>query len=64
VVAEMIAGSSGIGYYIILTQYALKADAMYGAILCLAVVGYAMNRGFVAFERRLLPWYRTQDRPA
>jgi ABC-type nitrate/sulfonate/bicarbonate transport system permease component len=64
VVAEMIAGSSGIGYYIILTQYALKADAMYGAILCLAVVGYAMNRGFVTFERRLLPWYRTQDRHA
>ncbi|HVV94984.1 MAG TPA: ABC transporter permease [Hyphomicrobiales bacterium] len=62
VVAEMIAGSSGIGYYIILTQYALKADAMYGAILCLAVIGYALNRGFIAFERRLLPWYHARER--
>ncbi len=57
VVAEMIAGSSGIGYYIILTQYALRPEAMYSAVLCLAVIGYAMNRGFLALERRLLPWY-------
>jgi ABC-type nitrate/sulfonate/bicarbonate transport system permease component len=64
VVAEMIAGSSGIGYYIILTQYALRADAMYGAILCLAVIGYALNRGFLAFERRLLPWYRAHEQQA
>lgn len=58
VVAEMIAGSSGIGYYIILTQYALRAEAMYGAVLCLMVIGYLLNRGFLALERRLLPWYR------
>lgn len=57
VVAEMIAGSSGIGYYIILTQYALRPEAMYSAVLCLAVIGYAMNQGFLALERRLLPWY-------
>ena len=57
VVAEMIAGSSGIGYYIILTQYALRPDEMYAAVLCLAIVGYLLNRGFVAVERRLLHWY-------
>lgn len=57
VVAEMIAGSSGIGYYIIVTQYALRPEAMYSAILCLAIVGYALNRGFLALQRRLLPWY-------
>jgi ABC-type nitrate/sulfonate/bicarbonate transport system permease component len=57
VVAEMIAGSSGIGYYILTMQYALRASDMYAAIFVLAAVGYGLNRGFVAIERRVLHWY-------
>jgi ABC-type nitrate/sulfonate/bicarbonate transport system permease component len=57
VVAEMIAGSAGIGYYIMTMQYALRAAEMYGAIFLLAALGYVLNRGFVAVERRILHWY-------
>jgi ABC-type nitrate/sulfonate/bicarbonate transport system permease component len=62
VVAEMIAGSAGIGYYIVLTQYSLRPDEMYAAVLCLAVVGYLLNRGFVMLERRILHWYVVKPR--
>ncbi|HEX4928651.1 MAG TPA: ABC transporter permease [Burkholderiales bacterium] len=57
VVAEMIAGSAGVGYYIMTMQYALRASDMYGAIFLLAALGYFLNRGFLAVERRILHWY-------
>jgi ABC-type nitrate/sulfonate/bicarbonate transport system permease component len=57
VVAEMIAGSAGIGYYIMTLQYALRAPDMYAAIFLLAALGYVLNRGFLAIERRILHWY-------
>jgi ABC-type nitrate/sulfonate/bicarbonate transport system permease component len=57
VVAEMIAGSAGIGYYIMTMQYALRPGDMYAAIFVLAALGYGLNRGFLAIERRVLHWY-------
>ena len=33
-------------------------------ILLLAVVGYALNRGFIAIEKRLLFWYSAEARAA
>jgi ABC-type nitrate/sulfonate/bicarbonate transport system permease component len=59
VVAEMIAGSAGIGYYLLTMQYAMRADDMYAAILLLAVTGYVLNQGFLAVEHRLLHWYHS-----
>lgn len=57
VVAEMIAGSEGIGYYIMTMQYAMRSSDMYAAIFVLAALGYALNRGFLAIEHRVLHWY-------
>ena len=57
VVSEMIAGSAGIGYHIMTMQYAARAGDMYAAIFVLAALGYALNRGFLALERRILHWY-------
>lgn len=57
VVAEMIAGSAGIGYYLVLSQYALRSAEMYAAIVLLAATGYLLNWCFLFFERRLLHWY-------
>ena len=56
ILAEMIAGSAGLGYYIVQMQYALRPDAMYAAVLCLMLTGYALNRLYLLAERRLLPW--------
>jgi ABC-type nitrate/sulfonate/bicarbonate transport system permease component len=57
VVAEMIAGSEGIGYYIMTMQYAMRSSDMYAAIFLLAAVGYGLNRAVLAAERRLLHWW-------
>ena len=57
VVSEMIAGAAGIGYYLMTMQYALRASDMYASIFLLAALGYALNRGFLAIERRILHWY-------
>jgi len=58
VVAEMIAGSEGIGYYVLTMQYAMRAADMYAAIFLLAAVGYALNAVTVAIERQVLHWYQ------
>lgn len=57
VVAEMIAGSEGIGFYVMTMQYAMRAADMYAAIFLLAAVGYALNLGMLRLERRLLHWW-------
>lgn len=56
VLSEMIAGSSGVGYYLVEMQYAMRPDLMYAAVFYLAVTGYALNRIFLALEARLIPW--------
>lgn len=57
VVAEMISGSEGIGYYILQMQYAMQSAAMYAAIVVIALAGYLLNRSFLMIERRVLRWY-------
>jgi ABC-type nitrate/sulfonate/bicarbonate transport system permease component len=61
VVGEMIAGSSGLGYLILHSQYAMQQEQMYSAIICLMVIGYGLNRLFVQVEKVLLHWYQTAD---
>lgn len=57
VVGEMIAGASGIGYYLVSMQYAGRPADMYGALLLLAACGYLINRCFMRLERRVLAWH-------
>ncbi len=61
VVSEMIAGSSGVGYYLVLMQYAVRSAEMYAAIFAIAALGAVLNAGFVAVERRLIFWYAPQE---
>lgn len=56
VISEMIAGSAGLGYYIVQMQYALRPEPMYAAIISLSATGYLLNRAFVALDRRWIPW--------
>jgi ABC-type nitrate/sulfonate/bicarbonate transport system permease component len=57
VIGEMIAGSSGIGNYLMTMQYAMRADAMYASVMCLALSGYILNRIFLLLERAVLRWH-------
>jgi ABC-type nitrate/sulfonate/bicarbonate transport system permease component len=56
VIVEMIAGASGIGYFIMQMQYAMRPDVMYAAVIYLAAIGYFLNRAFLMLERRAIPW--------
>jgi ABC-type nitrate/sulfonate/bicarbonate transport system permease component len=61
VIAEMLAGSQGIGYYLLSMQYALKAPEMYSAIILLTLVAYVLNRVFVMWESRVIRWARSRE---
>ncbi len=57
VISEMVAASSGIGYFILAAQRGFKIREMFAGILTLALVGYSLNRLFVLVENRVLMWY-------
>lgn len=57
VIAEMIAGNSGIGYYILLAQRSFQIEQMYAGIVVLGLLGYALNRLFLLIEAVVLRWH-------
>lgn len=57
VAGEMIAGSSGVGYYLVSMQYAGRAADMCGALLLLGLCGYAVNWSFLCIDHRVLHWH-------
>lgn len=56
VVAEMLAGTGGVGYLIIDMQRSFQVAKMYAWILILAVLGFALNDLFLRLERKMIPW--------
>lgn len=56
VVAEMMAGTGGIGYLIVDMQRSFRIPDMYAWSVILAVLGFALNEAFVFVERRLTHW--------
>ena len=59
VVAEMIAGNNGIGYFILDRQRFFRVAAMIAGIFTLGIVGYALNWVFLRFEGYVLRWRQT-----
>jgi ABC-type nitrate/sulfonate/bicarbonate transport system permease component len=57
VISEMVAASSGIGYFILSAQRGFKIREMFAGVLTLAAVGYALNRLFLVIENRVLAWH-------
>jgi ABC-type nitrate/sulfonate/bicarbonate transport system permease component len=57
VISEMVAASSGIGFFILSAQRGFKIREMFAGVLTLAIVGYVLNRLFVAIENRVLAWH-------
>lgn len=56
VFSEMIAGSAGIGFFILQAQQTLSVDKLYAGVFTLAAVGYLLNLLFLAIENVILPW--------
>jgi ABC-type nitrate/sulfonate/bicarbonate transport system permease component len=54
--AEMIAGSKGLGFFILDEERSMNSGNMYAGILMVAALGYALNQVFLAAEARLMKW--------
>jgi ABC-type nitrate/sulfonate/bicarbonate transport system permease component len=57
VLSEFVGEGGGLGHYILDQQGQFNVPEMYAGILFLGLVGYALNRGFVLVERRVLAWH-------
>lgn len=57
VISEMLYTSSGLGFSIIQFQRSFAVPQMWGGILLLGLVGFAVSMLFQLVERRILRWY-------
>jgi ABC-type nitrate/sulfonate/bicarbonate transport system permease component len=58
VFSEMLAGTNGLGFFILYSQQTYQVPAMWSGIILLGLLGYTVNLVFVAFERRIMRWHR------
>jgi len=56
VAGEMIAGSRGLGYFLLESERSFHYESVYAALLVLSGLGYALNRIFRYVEKRILKW--------
>jgi ABC-type nitrate/sulfonate/bicarbonate transport system permease component len=58
IAAEMIGGSSGIGYMILDAQQTFRVDRVFAGIVAIGVLGFVTDQGFRYLRKVALPWYR------
>jgi ABC-type nitrate/sulfonate/bicarbonate transport system permease component len=56
--AEMVAGSKGLGFFILDEERAMNSANMYAGIVFVALLGYLLNRMFLLLEARAMRWRR------
>ncbi len=57
IVTEMFIGTTwGIGHRIFEAQLTYRVPEMYGAVIIAGLLGYVLNKGFVAVERKAVHW--------
>lgn len=61
VIAEMIAGNSGIGYFILDRQRVFHVPEMFAGIVTLGILGYVINFAFLRIEHHFLRWRETGE---
>jgi ABC-type nitrate/sulfonate/bicarbonate transport system permease component len=57
VFSEMIAATSGLGFYILNAQRRFSVPETYGGVLLIGVIGWAFTVLFSYAERRVLAWH-------
>ncbi|MGH3327750.1 MAG: ABC transporter permease [Streptomycetales bacterium] len=58
VISEMVASTNGLGYFVLQSQRSFDIPEMWSGILLLGLLGYVLNAGFTAIERRALRWHQ------
>jgi len=56
VLAEMVTGNDGIGFFVLNAQRSFRIPEMYAGVIALAIVGYLLNYLFVVLESQVLAW--------
>jgi ABC-type nitrate/sulfonate/bicarbonate transport system permease component len=56
VTAERVSGTDGVGAYMQRQENAVQLPELYAAVVLVGALGYAVNRGLRATERRLVFW--------
>lgn len=56
VVSELTASTNGIGYFILNAQRGVAIDDVYAGVGLIGLVGFALNKIFLAVERRVVGW--------
>lgn len=54
--AEMVAGSKGLGFFILDEERSMNSSNMYAGIFLVAGLGYVLNRLFLVLEARMMKW--------
>ncbi len=57
VTSEMIAGSNGLGYFILDSERSFAFKEMYAGIAIVGLLGYLASRAFAVVDRAVLFWY-------
>jgi ABC-type nitrate/sulfonate/bicarbonate transport system permease component len=58
IVTEMLASFKGLGFFIMETYNAYRIPQMYSGIITIGIVGYGLNRLFLAVEDQLMIWHK------
>lgn len=58
VAAEMVAATSGLGFFILQSEMNWKLDDMYAGIAMISMAGFLVNAMLLRLERRLTPWHQ------
>jgi NitT/TauT family transport system permease protein len=61
VVGEFLGGSSGLGYLAVATMNAFQTDRLFGIIVLLALMGFALHAAMGAMRRVLIPWHDSAE---
>jgi ABC-type nitrate/sulfonate/bicarbonate transport system permease component len=56
VVAEIVGGQNGVGFYLVLSQSLFNIPGLFSAIVVLGLLGNVLNAAFGLAERRLIGW--------
>jgi ABC-type nitrate/sulfonate/bicarbonate transport system permease component len=60
--SEMVVSNDGVGYYVLESQRAFQIREMYAAVVALGVIGYALNRLFLAIDGWAMAWHKGATR--
>ena len=56
--SEMVVSNDGLGFYVLERQRSFEMPEMYAAIVTLALIGYGLNRLFLALDGWAMAWHK------